>query len=87
MNPFFFHFSCKDALIRDPSGRECADLAAAHRHATQVVDKMITLDDMDWRGWSIKVTDVNDRSVLSVLFPQVSNYPFGTANKRNREAK
>ncbi len=87
MNRFFFHFSSNDALIRDSTGHECADLAIAHHHALRLVYKMIALDDMDWRGWSIKVTDANDRSALSVLFPQVSNYPFGTTNKRNREAK
>ena len=25
---------------------------------------------MDWRGWSINITDAHDRPVLSVLFPQ-----------------
>ena len=53
---------------------------AAHYHATMLVHKMVSLDDMDWRGWSIKVTAADGRSVLSVLFPQVSC--FQSANSK-----
>jgi len=80
MNRFFFHFSFKDELITDTGGRECHDLLAAHYHATMLVHKMVSLDDMDWRGWSIKVTAADGRSVLSVLFPQVSC--FQSANSK-----
>jgi len=39
-----------------------------------LIHKMVLLDDMDWRGWSVNVTDASNRSVLSVLFPQASFY-------------
>jgi hypothetical protein len=70
MNCFFFHFASKDDKIYDTKGRELQDLASAHRHAMLLIHKMTMLDDIDWRGWSINVTDASDRSVLSVLFPQ-----------------
>jgi hypothetical protein len=71
---FFFHFSFKDELIRDGNGREFSDLAAAHRHAMLLIQKAVSLDDMDWGGWTIRVTDANDRSALTVLFPKVSYF-------------
>jgi hypothetical protein len=70
MNRFFFHLASKDNTIFDDKGRELIDLAAAHRHAMLLIHKMVALDDVDWRGWSINVADASQRSVLSVLFPQ-----------------
>ena len=70
MNRFFFHLSSKDNTIRDEKGLDFNDLAAAHHHAMMMIYKMISIDDIDWRGWSIKVTDASQRSLLSVLFPQ-----------------
>jgi Domain of unknown function (DUF6894) len=72
MNRFFFHLASKDNTIWDTKGKEFGDLATAHRHAMLLVHKMTMLDDMDWQGWSIKVSDANYRSVLSVLFPQTA---------------
>jgi hypothetical protein len=67
---FFFHLASKDNTIWDEKGRDLTDLAAAHRHAMLLIHKFLALDDSDWDGWSIKVTDGTQRSVLSVLFPQ-----------------
>jgi uncharacterized protein DUF6894 len=72
MSQFFFHFTSKGDFVCDTKGRELTDLAAAHRHAMLLIHKMVLLDDMDWRGWSVNVTDASNRSVLSVLFPQIS---------------
>jgi hypothetical protein len=69
MDRFFFHLASKDTTIWDDKGRELADLAAAHRHAMLMIHKMVGLGDIDWQGWSVKVTDANHRSTLSVLFP------------------
>jgi len=79
MNRFFFHLASKDNTICDEKGLDFNDLAAAHHHAMMMIYKMISIDDIDWRGWSIKVADANQRSVLSVLFPQsycrsITNY-------------
>jgi hypothetical protein len=72
MSKFFFHVTSKGDFVRDFKGRELTDLSTAHRHAMLLIHKMVSLDDMDWRGWSINVTDASNRSVLSVLFPQMS---------------
>ena len=86
MNRFFFHFASKDDSIFDTKGREFSDLAAAHRHAMLLIHKMVLLDDMDWRGWSINVTDASNRSVLSVLFPQMPYFQYGNKAKQlNRD--
>jgi hypothetical protein len=77
MNRFFFHLASKDDRIFDTKGRQFSDLAAAHRHAMLLIHKMVLLDDMDWRGWSINVADAGNRSVLSVLFPQISYFQCG----------
>jgi hypothetical protein len=72
MDHFFFHLSSTGEIISDTRGREFGDLAAAHRHAMMLIHKMVLLDDLDWKGWSVKVTDTAGRSLLSVLFPQGS---------------
>lgn len=77
MTHFFFNLASKDETICDTKGREFHDLAAAHRHAMLLIQKMVQLDDMDWQGWSINVTDASNRSVLSVLFPQMSYFQIG----------
>lgn len=77
MKRFFFHFKSKDGNVCDAKGCEFSDLASAHRHAILLIQRIVLLDDIDWRGWSIKVTDENNRSVLSVLFPQMSYLEFG----------
>jgi Domain of unknown function (DUF6894) len=71
MERYFFHFKSPDSCIRDTNGRELSDLASAHRHAMLLIHKIILLDPVDWCGWSINVTVKNNRSVLSVLFPQI----------------
>jgi hypothetical protein len=72
MNRFFFNLVGKDTKICDPNGKEFSDLAYAHRHAMLLIHKIAVLDEeSDWQGWSIEVTDANNRSVLSVLFPHM----------------
>jgi hypothetical protein len=82
MNRLFFHVSSKDDHVCDTKGRECTDLAAAHRHAMLLIHKMVLLDDMDWRGWSINVTDESNRSVLSVMFPRMSYFQSGNKTRQ-----
>ena len=69
MSQFFFHFSCERVVIRDNEGCVFSDLRAAHRHALLLIHKLVLLDEADWEGWSVRITDANDRSKLSVLFP------------------
>jgi hypothetical protein len=70
-----FFFNVEGTTISDTKGREFADLAAAHRHAMQLIHKMVLLDGAGWEGWYIKITDLENRSLLSVLFPQTSRSP------------
>ena len=87
MTRFFFHFWSKEDVIRDSQGREFSDLSEAHRHALTLIHKLFLLDDVDWQGWSIKITDADDRSMLSVLFPQAFYFQFGrTSGRPNRDA-
>jgi hypothetical protein len=72
---FFFNVASKGTTISDTKDREFADLAAAHRHAMQLIHKMVLLDGAGWEGWYIKITDLENRSLLSVLFPQTSRSP------------
>jgi hypothetical protein len=75
MTRFFFNLATQGTTISDSKGREFADLAAAHRHAMQLVYKMVLLDGTDWEGWYIRITDPENRSLLVVLFPQTSHSP------------
>jgi len=75
MTRYFFNLATKGTTISDSKGREFVDLAAAHRHAMQLVHKMVLLDGTEWQGWYIKITDLENQSLLSVLFPQTSRSP------------
>jgi hypothetical protein len=77
MKRFYFHLASRENTICDDKGRDFGDLAAAHRHAMLLIHKIVALDDVDWRGWCIKVTDATQRSVLTVLFPQSYYRQFG----------
>jgi hypothetical protein len=81
MPRFFFNVASREDTVLDTKGREFTDLACAHRHAMLLIHKMVMLDDGDWRGWSINVTDASHRSVLSVLFPQTYYNQFGHAKR------
>jgi hypothetical protein len=83
MNRFFFHIASKDDSIFDTKGHEFSDLAAVHRHAMLLIHKIVLLDDMDWQGWSINVTNASNRSVLTVLFPQIPVWKQGKQLNRD----
>jgi len=76
MQRFFFNFASERDYIPDDRGRELAGLAAAHRQAMLLINKLVLSGDLEWRGWSIRVTNENNRSVLSVLFPQAGRPLF-----------
>jgi len=82
MSRFFFHLASKDNTICDEKGFDFNDLAAAHHHAMMMIYKMTSIHDIDWRGWSIKVTDASHRSLLSVLFPQSHCHSFTSPMRR-----
>ena len=83
MNRLFFHFWSRRRLIRDTEGRVLSDLAAAHRHAMLLIHKAaVQLDGLDWHGWSVRVTDEADRTVLNVLFPQGRYFLFARPSER-----
>jgi hypothetical protein len=73
MTRFFFNLATRGTAISDTKGREFADLAAAHRHAMQLVYKMSLLEGTDWEGWYFKITDAKDQALLFVLLPQRSH--------------
>jgi hypothetical protein len=78
MARFFFNFASKENTIRDSKGHELNDLVSAHRHSMLLIHNMVMLEDLDWKGWSIDVTDASHRSVLTVLFPQTSYWETET---------
>src|SRR5262249_4050584 len=70
MARFFFHFVSKGKFIWDPNGRELENVGAAHQHALLLIEKSVLLlsHEVDWKGWSINVSDASDHVLLSVLF-------------------
>jgi hypothetical protein len=83
---FYFHLASKDGnIILDTKGYEFSDLATAHRHAVMLINKMVLLTtDVEWQGWSMKVTNENNRSILSVLFPPGPYVQRGGKTARSR---
>ena len=87
MARFYFHFKSKKDLVCDTKGRELTDLASAHRHAMLLIHKTAWLEGIDWRGWSINVTDASNCSVLSVLFPLEPYFRVSNSNTVNRSTR
>ena len=84
MARYFFNFSSREETIHDTKGAEFTDLASAHRHAMVLIYRMVLLDELDWTGWSVDVTDANHRSILTVLFPQSCHWaPRHTQTQRD----
>jgi hypothetical protein len=81
MSQYIFHITLDGAFVQTWGCRELTDLAAAHEHAMLIIYKMMSLDDMDWQGWSIKVTDARNHSVLSVIFPHFLRTPLGRRSR------
>src|SRR5690349_17305974 len=77
MSQYIFQITLDGAVVQTFNCRELNNLAAAHQHAMLIIYKMMSLDDMDWRGWSIKVSDASNCSVLSVIFPHRLRTPLG----------
>ena len=69
MSLYYFHLRSREEVICDYEGKDFSDLFGAYHHASSLIQKAVTWD-FDWRGWSIRIVDVNGRSTLSVLFPQ-----------------
>ena len=60
-----------------------SDLAAAHRHAMLLIHKAaVLLDELDWHGWSVRVTDEAGHTVLNVLFPQGRYFRSARSSER-----
>src|SRR5215510_4561250 len=87
MSLFFFHLVSKDEFIRDDKGKQFGDIFEAYCFASSLVHKALLYDVGDWRGWSIKITEPDGRSRLTVLFPQgpqsaCHRYPHAASSPR-----
>jgi hypothetical protein len=71
MPRFYFHISTIDDVFPDKEGVELDDLAAAHDCALRIVYRTMLCDpeELDWRGWMIKIADAKCRTCLTLLFP------------------
>jgi hypothetical protein len=71
---FYFHVSAPDQDFQDDVGSEVGDLAAVHSRAVLLADRVITSScfcdsPLDFRRWTVKVTDETQRPVITVIFP------------------
>jgi hypothetical protein len=71
MPRFFFHVVHRRGWGRDREGTELPDLRHAHIHAQRLLlEARSCFKDIDMRsGWLIQVTDEQESSKLTVLFP------------------
>jgi hypothetical protein len=82
----YFHIANGTEVFRDTDGRDCVDLAAAHRYAMQLIYKSMVYDpdQRDWHGWRVDVTDAEGYPVMSVLYPSNLQLPRATFGQRTR---
>jgi hypothetical protein len=82
MSLYYFHLVSRKEFIRDYQGNDFSELINACCHAKSLVQKAVSFD-VDWRGWSIRIVDVDGRSIVSVLFPLAPQ--FGTTVRAVRK--
>ena len=74
MPRYYFHLSNSHELITDNIGSEVSDVAAAHRRAVQLADRVVSFSGLadrepDWRRWIVRVTDQSQLPIVTVIFP------------------
>jgi hypothetical protein len=77
---FYFHLSGPDQDFRDPIGSDLSDILAAHSRAMLLADRVMMFSgfadqDIDFRRWTVKVTDASQNLLITVLFP--THFPRG----------
>ena len=83
MPRFYFHVSANGRDFKDDVGSDASDLAAAHSGALQLANRVMMYSILtdrapDFRRWTVKVSDEDQRPVINVLFP--SKYEPGKSN-------
>ena len=75
MARFYFHLSAPDEYFHDNIGCDVGDLAAAHAVAIRFAGRVVRFvpfflnHALDFRHWTVKVTDERQRPVMTVMFP------------------
>ena len=74
MPRFYFHVSAPGEDFQDDVGSEVGDLAAVHSRAVLLADGVMAFPGfrdsrIDFRRWTVKVTDEAQRPVMTVIFP------------------
>jgi hypothetical protein len=71
---FYFHLSAPDQDFQDPIGSDLSDVFAAHSRAMLLADRVMIFSgfadqSLDFRRWTVKVTDASQNLLFTVLFP------------------
>ena len=74
MPRFYFHLSAPDQDFEDPIGNDLSDIRAAHSRAMLLADRVMVFSGfadqaLDYRRWTVKVTDASQKLLMTVLFP------------------
>jgi hypothetical protein len=74
MPRFFCHLSAPDEFLPDKIGWDVSDLAAAHKRAVMLAERVMMISALadhgpDWRRWKVQIVDDNSQRVLTVIFP------------------
>lgn len=80
MPHFYFHLSGPDQDFQDPIGSDLSDIFATHSRAMLLADRVMMFSgfadqDIDFRRWTVKVTDASQNLLMIVLFP--THFPRG----------
>jgi hypothetical protein len=85
MRRLYFHLRAPDQDFHDRIGCDVNNLAAVHSRAVQIADRVMMFSafadsGVDFRRWTVKVTDDKQRPVMTVIFP--ANFVPGKRNRR-----
>src|SRR5262245_11988906 len=74
MPRFYCHLSAPDEFFPDSIGWDVSDLAAAHKRAVLLADRVMKVSALadhgaDWRHWNVQIVDDNAHRVMTVMFP------------------
>jgi hypothetical protein len=75
MARFYLNLSTPNEYFKDNVGYDVNDTAAAHSAAVRLASRVETFVPfflnraLDFRGWTVEVTDEKRRRVVTVMFP------------------
>ncbi|HTS42292.1 MAG TPA: hypothetical protein VMH84_17330 [Xanthobacteraceae bacterium] len=76
MTHIYFHCANSERVVVDPCGIEVEDLIEAHQRAAGVIQQFVnSAGPVDWRAWTLHVSDEEGDEIFVMPFSYVLGRP------------